>query len=57
VEIKRCRQSNGLAYHPKCLKLRRKRLAARKKPGALQMGSSMAGRIVAVPPRLGGSRF
>lgn len=50
VRIKRSRWSNGLAYHPTCLEQRKKRLAAQKKPGALQRGSSMAGRIVAVPP-------
>lgn len=50
VSMKRSRWSNGLAYCPGCLKQRKKRLAAQKKPGAIQMGNSMANRIIAVPP-------
>jgi len=49
VEMKRRRRANGLDYCPACLKQRRKRLADRKKPGAIQIGSSMANRIIAVP--------
>jgi hypothetical protein len=46
----RSRWSNGLAYCPNCMKQRKKRLAARKRPGALQMSTTVANRIIAVPP-------
>jgi hypothetical protein len=50
LSVKRSRWSNGLAYCLKCMKQRTKRIAQRTTPGAIQKGSKMAGKIVAVPP-------